>query len=85
MVDIICIEQIIYVYGSEIMRTTLDLPEDLLIEAMRTTKIETKTKVIITALEELIRKVRISELKSRKGRVDLDINMDKLRGRECQP
>jgi Arc/MetJ family transcription regulator len=49
------------------MRTTLDLPEDLLIEAMKTTKIETKTKVIITTLEELIRKVRISELKANKG------------------
>ena len=84
-VDIICIEQLIYAYGGEIMRTTLDLPEDLLIEAMTTTKIETKTKVIITALEELIRKVRISELKTFKGRVDLDINMDKLRGRECRP
>jgi len=71
MVDIICIEQLIYAYGGEIMRTTLDLPKDLLIEAMKTTKIETKTKVIITALEELIRKVRISELKTYKGRVDL--------------
>ena len=38
------------------MRTTLDLPENLLIDAMKATHIETKTKVIITALEELIRK-----------------------------
>jgi len=36
------------------MRTTLDLPEDLLNEAMRATSTQTKTKVIITALEELI-------------------------------
>ena len=33
------------------MRTTLDLPEDLLLEAMKTTHIPTKTKVIIIALE----------------------------------
>ena len=38
------------------MRTTLDLPENLLQEAMKVTHIQTKTKVIITALEELIRK-----------------------------
>jgi hypothetical protein len=43
------------------MRTTLDLPEDLLIEAMKVTEIKTKTKVIITALEELIRKSKISD------------------------
>jgi Arc/MetJ family transcription regulator len=41
--------------GGRAMRTTLDLPEDLLLEAMKTTHIQTKTKVIITALEELIR------------------------------
>ena len=38
------------------MRTTLDLPENLIKEAMKTSHIQTKTKVIITALEELIRK-----------------------------
>jgi len=67
------------------MRTTLDLLEDLLTKAMKTTKIETKTKVIITALEELIRKVRISELKTFKGSIDLNINTDELRGRKCRP
>ena len=38
------------------MRTTLDLPEDLINEAMKVSQINTKTKVIITALEELVRK-----------------------------
>ena len=40
------------------MRTTLDLPENLLIEAMRITHTETKTAVIVLALEELIRKAK---------------------------
>jgi len=66
------------------MRTTLDLPEDLLQEAMRSTHIQTKTKVIITALEELIRKSKISGLKKFKGKVDLDIDLNVLRGRECR-
>ncbi len=66
------------------MRTTLDLPEFLLIEAMKVTHIKTKTKVIITALEDLIRKNKISELKKFKGKVNLDIDMDKLRSRECR-
>jgi len=66
------------------MRTTLDLPENLIEEAMKTTHIQTKTKVIITALEELIRKSKISELKRFKGKVDLDIDLDIIRGRQCR-
>lgn len=64
------------------MRTTLDLPEDLLNEAMRATS--TQTKVIITALEELIRKSKISELKTFKGKIDLDIDLKTIRGRQCR-
>ncbi len=66
------------------MRTTLDLPEELLREAMKTANIETKTRVIITALEELIRKNTIAGLKKFKGKVDLDIDMDSVRSRECR-
>ena len=67
-----------------IMRTTLDLPANLLEEAMKTTHIQTKTQVIITALEELIRKSKISELKKYKGKVDLNIDLDAVRGRQCR-
>lgn len=66
------------------MRTTIDLPEDLLNEAMKTTKVKIKTKVIIMALEELIRKSQISELKQFKGKVDLNIDIDAIRGRQCR-
>ena len=66
------------------MRTTLDLPEPLLLEAMKVANINTKTKVIITALEELIRKNQISGLKKFKGKVDLDIDMNQLRSRKCR-
>jgi len=67
-----------------IMRTTLDIPEDLINEAMNTTQINTKTKVIITALESLIRKSKISDLKTYKGKVNLDIDLDVIRGRKCR-
>ena len=66
------------------MRTTLDLPEDLLDEAMKATKITTKTKVIIAALEDLVRKSKISDLKRYKGKVDLEIDMNAVRGRKCR-
>jgi Arc/MetJ family transcription regulator len=67
-----------------IMRTTLDLPEDLINEAMKATNINTKTKVIITALENLVRKSKISGLKEFKGKVDLEIDMNTIRGRQCR-
>jgi hypothetical protein len=66
------------------MRTTLDLPEKLLNEAMKAAHVNTKTKVIITALEELIRKSKISQLKQYKGKIDLDIDLGTLRGRQCR-
>lgn len=64
------------------MRTTLDIPENLINEAMKATHIKTKTKVIVTALEGLIRKSKISDLKKYKGKVDLKMDMDVIRKRQ---
>jgi len=66
------------------MRTTLDLPENLIDEAMKVAHINTKTKVIITALEDLIIKSKISRLKKFKGKVNLDIDLNAIRGRQCR-
>jgi len=63
------------------MRTTLDLPENLLNEAMKVTHTHTKTGVIIRALEELLRKSKISDLKKFRGKVDLDIDLNEIRDR----
>jgi Arc/MetJ family transcription regulator len=63
------------------MRTTLDLPENLVNEAMELTHTNTKTAVIVKALEELVRKSKVSELKNYRGKVDLDIDLDELRDR----
>jgi Arc/MetJ family transcription regulator len=65
-----------------IMRTTLDIPDELLNEAMKAARINTKTKVIITALEDLIRKSKSSELKEFKGKIDLAIDLNEIRGRQ---
>ncbi len=54
------------------MRTTLDLPEKLLNEAMKITRTGTKTGVIVLALRELIRKSKIADLKKYRGKIDLE-------------
>lgn len=63
------------------MKITLDLPEDLLIEAMKMTHAKTRTQVIVTALRQLIRRIKIAELKQFKGSIDLDINLNDIRAR----
>ena len=63
------------------MRTTLDLPESLIKKAMDVAHVKTKTNVIVLALEELIRKSTISNLKNFKGKIDLDIDLDVIRDR----
>lgn len=63
------------------MRTTLDLPEALIHEAMALTHIQTKTDLIKTALLNLIQKEKIKNLKNYFGKVDLDIDLDVVRDR----
>lgn len=64
------------------MRTTLDLPGALVNEALKVSHQKTKTAVIIAALEEFLRKNRIQGLKRFRGKVDVDIDLNVLRGRK---
>ncbi len=63
------------------MRTTLDLPESLLDEAMAITKTKTKTDVIKIALQNLIQREKVKDIKKYYGKIDLDIDLDVLRKR----
>ena len=63
------------------MRTTLDLPESLVKEALKVTHTKTKTALITKALKELIRKNKIVELKKYKGKIDLNIDLNQIRKR----
>lgn len=63
------------------MRTTLDLPESLINEAMALTHINTKTDLIKTALQNLIQKEKIKDIKRYFGKIDLNIDLDAMRSR----
>jgi Arc/MetJ family transcription regulator len=63
------------------MRTTLDLPEDLVQEAMQVTRFKSKTDTVIYALRELVRRRNIEELKALAGRIDVEVDLDKSRRR----
>jgi len=64
------------------MRTTIDIPKDLVDEAMRITRFRSKTELIKQALREIIQKSHIQGLMQYKGKIDLDINLDRLRDRD---
>jgi Arc/MetJ family transcription regulator len=63
------------------MRTTLDLPGNLLEEAQRLLGFTSKTDTVILSLTELVRRKRIDELKSLMGQVDLELDLDRSRRR----
>jgi len=63
------------------MRTTLDLPKKLVDEAMKVTGAATKSQMIKDALQAEINRVKRKRLIARKGTIDLDIDLDTLRGR----
>jgi Arc/MetJ family transcription regulator len=63
------------------MRTTLELPDKLIHEAMSLTQISTKTEVIKYALENIIQREKIKGLTDYFGKLNLDIDLDKLRNR----
>ena len=67
------------------MRTTLDLPEELMTEARTLLGFTSKTDTVIYSLRELIRRQRIEELKSMAGHIKLDIDIDKSRRRLKPP
>ncbi len=50
---------------------------------MQSTDIKTKTKAIVLALQELIKNNKVAGLKSYKGKVNLDIDIDSLRKRDA--
>ncbi len=63
------------------MRTTLDLPQKLIDEAMNMTGAKTKSQLIKDALEEKINRIKRQKLLSFKGKIDLGIDLDDLRKR----
>ena len=52
------------------MKTTVDIPEKVLAEAMRFTRAKTKREAIVTAMEDYNRRKRMAELVKYSGTSD---------------
>lgn len=63
------------------MRTTLDLPEQLVDDAREVLGFKSKTDTVVYALREVVRRGHVEGLKALFGKVHIDMDLDKARGR----
>ena len=63
------------------MRTTLDLPEELVDRARDILGFKSKTDTIVYALKEVVRRGHIQGLSALFGKVHIDLDLDQVRER----
>ena len=61
------------------MKTTLNIPEDLIKEAMSLSKHKTKTETVIVALQEYVRQKKIEKIMEYQGKLQFDETWEKSR------
>jgi hypothetical protein len=64
------------------MRTTLNLPDDLVKELVKVTGEKNKTLLIRTALADMLKRIKREKLIEFRGKIDLDFDLDELRRRD---
>lgn len=64
------------------MRITLNLPDDLMSELIKTTGVKNKTQLIRTSLEAMLKKAKRDKLLELRGKVKLDLDLEGLRGKD---
>lgn len=61
------------------MRTTLDLPEDLINELVELTGEKTKTNALIHAMKDFIKRKKLEEVFNALGNVEFDLSANEIR------
>jgi len=61
------------------MRTTLDIPDDLMERARRAASLQTKRETVLAGLDELIRKAQREQLRAMAGKVELQVDLKRSR------
>ena len=65
------------------MRTTVDIPEEILEDARRASGHRTKRQTVISGLEELVKKAKREELRRLAGKMSLKIDLARSRRRRA--
>jgi len=66
------------------MRTTLDLPEELVEQARHAVGFKSKTETVIFALREVVRRRRIDDLKALMSKIRFEFDPTEIRKQERQ-
>ena len=64
------------------MRTTLNIDKELIAESLKLSGMSNKTKVIELALSDFVRKLKREKIKESCGKLNLNVDIIKLRERE---
>lgn len=59
------------------MRATLNIPDELIAEVQNITGAKSRTKAVVTAVQEFVRKKRMEELLALKGRIEIDYDWER--------
>ena len=59
------------------MRATLSIPDGLLSEVQRYSGQKSKTKAVVTAMQEFVREKKLEKLLNLKGKVQIDYDWEK--------
>lgn len=59
------------------MRATLNIPDNLIAEVQKLSGEKSKTKAIVTAMEEFVRDKKIKKLLSLRGKIQIDYDWEK--------
>lgn len=63
------------------MRTTFDVPTELIAAAQKLLGFKSKREVVVYSLQELIRRSEVSKIKELSGKFDFNLDLNKSRRR----
>ena len=59
------------------MRTTLNIPDDLVIEVQRLSGEKTRTQAIVTVMEDYVRRKKMEDLLALRGKISIDYDWER--------
>ncbi|WP_457565568.1 type II toxin-antitoxin system VapB family antitoxin [Caldithrix abyssi] len=66
------------------MRTTINIPDEIMKELLSYSKTKSKTKAVSEALKDWIRMQKIKKLKSLRGKLKIEMDLEKQRAEDLK-
>lgn len=66
------------------MRTTVTIPDEVLVDLMRFTEALTRTEAVNWAIVEWVRRKKIEELRSLRGKLSFDVEIEEMRALDIE-